>query len=196
MEEQQHKQPPKPPEATQDQISSLKDASKTLNSFGVIIFVVIVVEIILLIGLNLFQTTRVKSLDDELSTLRSTLSSAEYKALNGQVEEVISGTEKLQTVLNSKVKWSNFYKRLGAITPKDVKLSTINISADGSFKADGETNSLTSLAQAIVTWNTGTPTIVTPFNTVRLNSNGYVLRDGKRKVNFTVSGQINLGRLR
>lgn len=196
MEEQEQQQPPKPPEATQDQIASLKDASKTLNSFGVVIFFVIIAEVILLMGLNFYQDARVDTLGLELTELRSKLSSAEYRTINGQVEEVISGTERLQTVLNSKVKWSKFYQTLGLATPKDVKLSTINISADGSFKADGETNSMTSLAQALVTWNTGTPTIATPFNIVKLNSNGFISTDTGRRISFTISGQINLGRLR
>lgn len=196
MEEHKQHQPPKPPEATQDQIASLKDASKTLNSFGVVIFGVIIVEILLLFGLNLYQKARVNSLTDELTALRSTLSSAEYRTLNNQVEEVISGTDKLEVVLASKVKWGSFYQMLGKITPKDVKLSTINISSDGTFKADGETTSMTSLAQALVSWNNGTPTVTTPFNIVKLNSNGFISVEGVRKVGFTISGQINLGRIR
>ena len=196
MEEQKQAQPPKPPEATQDRISSLKDASKTLNSFGVVVFFVIIAEVILLFGLNLYQVSREKSLSGELVNLRASLNSAEFKTLNNQVEEVVSGTEKLKTVLASKVKWSKFYQQLGAITPKDVKLSTINISSDGSFKADGETTSMTSLAQALVGWNTGTPTVTSPFNVVKLNSNGFIKVDGKRRVSFTISGQINLGRIR
>ena len=58
MEEQKQAKPPKPPEATQDRISSLKDASKTLNSFGVVVFFVIIAEVILLFGLNLYQVSR------------------------------------------------------------------------------------------------------------------------------------------
>ena len=192
------KQPvaPAPAEDTQDRISSLEDASKTLNSFGVIIFFVVLVEIVLLFGLNLYQKSRFNTLSAELDTLRGTLNSAEFKTLNGQVEEVISGAEKLDMVLSAKVKWSNFYSQLNAITPKDVKLGTINIGSDGSFKAEGETASLTSLARALVAWNEGTVSVTSPFSAIKLNSNGFVAKDGGKRVSFTVSGQINLGRIR
>ncbi len=192
------KQPvaPAPVEDTQDRISSLEDASKTLNHFGVIIFFVILAEIILLFGLNLYQKSRFNTLATELNTLRGTLSSAEYKNLNDQVEEVISGAEKLDLVLGAKVKWSNFYSQLNAITPKDVKLGSINIGSDGSFKAEGETASLTSLARAMVAWNQGTASVTTPLSAIKLNSNGFVAKDGGKRVSFTISGQINLGRIR
>ncbi|MEX1052190.1 MAG: hypothetical protein WEC83_02270 [Patescibacteria group bacterium] len=192
------KQPeaPAPAQDTQDRISSLEDASKTLNHFGVIIFFVILVEVILLFGLNLYQKSRFNTLSAELDTLRGTLSSAEYKTLNDQVEEVISGAGKLDIVLSSKVRWSNFYTQLNAITPKDVKLGTINIGSDGSFKAEGETASLTSLARALVGWNQGTPSVATPFSSIKLNSNGFIAKDGGKRVSFTISGQINIGRIR
>ncbi len=192
------KQPvvPAPAEDTQDRISSLEDASKTLNSFGVIIFYVVLVEIALMFFLNLYQTSRYKTLNTELDTLRGTLNSVEYSTLNAQVEEVISGAEKLDMVLGAKVKWSSFYTQLNAITPKDVKLGTINIGSDGSFKAEGETASLTSLARALVSWNQGTVSVSTPFSTIKLNSNGFVAKAGGKRVSFTISGQINLGRLR
>lgn len=187
---------PMPVEDTQDRISLLEDASKTLNSFGVTVFFVVLAEIILLFGLNLYQQSRFKTLTGELDTLRSSLNSAEYRTLNSQVEEVIAGAEKLDMVLAAKVKWSNFYAQLNAITPKDVKLNSFNISADGSFKADGETTNLTSLARALVTWNQGTPSVATPFTVIKLNSNGFVAKSGGKRVNFTISGQINLGRIR
>ncbi|MEX0594540.1 MAG: hypothetical protein WD157_00340 [Patescibacteria group bacterium] len=194
MEHEQHQA--QPVEAPQDKISSLTDAAKTLNSFGVIVFFVIVIEIILLFGINLYQNARFKSLSNNLTDLRTTLSGPEYQTINDQVESVISGTDRLQVVLATKVKWSNFYQMLNAVTPKDVKLDTINITSDGTFKADGKTKSLTSLAQALVAWNGGVATTPSPFTVIKLNSNGFVSSDGGRQVSFTISGQVDLGSVR
>lgn len=196
--EQEPQQPAQaaPAEAPQDRIASLADASKTLNHYGAIIFFVILAEIVLLFGLNLYQQSRFRTLSGELDTLKGTLASSEYSTLNQQVEEVISGTDRLQSVLDSKVRWANFYTQLNAITPKDVKLSAITVSADGSFRADGETSSMTSLAKALVTWNTGTAAVSTPFSAIKLSSNGFVAREGGRRVSFTVAGQIRVGALR
>ncbi len=135
-------------------------------------------------------------MNQELSTLRNTLSGAEYSTINTQVEEVISGTERLATVLATKVKCSNFYKQLNQVTPKSVKLNTINVTSDGAFKADGETKSLSSLAQALVAWNGGTPTVASPFSVIKLNSNGFISGSSGKRVSFTVSGQIDLGSVR
>jgi hypothetical protein len=174
----------------------LTDASKTLNSFGTTIFLVILVEIVLLFGLNLYQKSRFNSLTEQLTTLRATLSSPEYQTINTQVEDVILGNEKLKSVLASKARWSTFYKLLNGVTPKDVQLKTINVTADGTFKADGETRSMTSLAEAIVAWNNGVATVQSPLTFVKLNSNGFTNNDGQKRVTFTVSGQVNMGIIR
>lgn len=194
MEQEQQK--PKSVEAPQERIASLEDASHALSSFGTVIFFVIVFQIVLMFGLNLYQSARVSSLDNNLNEMRSTLNSADYQTVNKQVEEVISGNEKLRTVLASKVKWSSFYSLLNQSTPQDVVIRTINVTSDGSFQADGETSSMSSLAKAIVAWNGGTSSVQSPFNTVVLNSNNFVSSGDQRRVGFTISGQINLGVLR
>jgi hypothetical protein len=187
---------PQPVEAPQDRIASLEDASKTLNSFGMIIFFVIVAEALLLLGLNLYQDSRFKSLNTELSSLQTKLGSAEYSTLNTQVEEVISGNERLRLILASKVKWSKFYALFNGVTPKNVQIKTIAISNEGSFKADGVTASLGSLAEALVAWNGGVKTTQSPFTFIKLNSNGYVNSGGRKLVSFTISGQVNVGILK
>lgn len=187
---------PQPAEAPQDRIASLEDASKTLNGFGTIIFFVIVVEAILLLGLNLYQDSRFKTFSNQLTDLQVKLNSGEYSNLNSQVEEVISGNERLKLVLASKVKWSTFYSLFNSVTPKNVQVKSVAISNEGSFKADGETSSLTSLAEALVAWNGGVKTAQSPFTFIKLNSNGYVNSGGKKRVSFTISGQVNVGILR
>jgi len=183
-------------EAPQEKIASIESASKTLNSFGLIIFFVIVAEVVLLFGLNLYQESRTKSLNNNLTVLQSTLSSASYDQLNTQVEEVISGKERLELVLNSKARWSKFYSLFNSITPKNILIKNVNISNEGSFKADGETTSLTNLAKALVAWNGSVKTTQSPFTFIKLSSNGYGVTNGQKRVTFSVTGQINLGILR
>jgi hypothetical protein len=183
-------------ETLQEDIVSLESATSTIGYFGTIVFFIVIVEIILLVGLNLYQSSRVDTLEGQIANVQQELGSAELRGLNQQVSEVISGAEKLNTVLANKADWSKFYASLNAVTPKNVRIIGLTINENGSFKADGETDTLSSLAQALVAWEQGAGSITTPFSSVKLSSNGYTTDGGSRRVTFSISGQINTGSIR
>lgn len=185
----------KPTPAKEEPIATLDDVAKPLDSFGRIIFLIIVVEIVVMFGLKIFQESRIKSLNEQLTERKNELKTPEFSTLNNQVEEVLAGSAKLTEVLASKVKWEVFYSRLNSLTPKNVVLTSINISDGGTFKADGETASLSSLAEALVAWQKGTDSITTPFSSVTLVNNGYIGSGNARRVSFSISGSIDLGRI-
>lgn len=180
-------------EKNQEEISPLTSGRQSIDTFGYLIFFVVVIEIALIFGLNLYQKSRIETLNNELIQKKQLLSSEAYKTLNTQVDEVIEGRDTLKTVLNSKVKWASFYGMLNSVTPKDVSLVEISVSDSGAFSASGQTTSLSSLAKAIIAWQAGTATTPTPFSSVSLNSNGYFSKNGQRQVSFSVSGSINMG---
>lgn len=184
-----------PADSTQEPIATIDDVAKPLDTFGKIVFLIIVVEILLMVGLNLYQKSRITSLQTNLAARQSDMNSPEFKTLNSQVEDVLSGAEKLQSILAGKTDWTMFYKKLNAVTPKNVRLTTINITESGTFKADGETASLSSLAIALVAWKQGTDAAPTPFSSVTLTSNGFTNDGAARRVTFSVSGQVDAGRL-
>lgn len=180
----------------QDPIASVDDTGKPLDVFGKIIFIVVAIEIALIFGLNFYQTSKIEKLENDIQQAKTELNSTDYKTLNTQVEEVLTGSEKLSNVLASKLNWNGFYSKLNAVTPKNVKLSAINITGNGAFKADGETASLSSLAQLLVSWQNGTQSSVTPFTSVTLTSNGFTSGEGSRRVTFSISAQIDLSKVK
>lgn len=186
---------PQPP--IKEDIAAVTASTYTIDTFGTIIFFVVLVQIVLLVGLNLYQKSRITSTEKTLAAKQATLQTASYKTINDEVNQVLSGNTLLAAALNSKVNWSKFYTELNAITPKNVQLTTLSITDAGQFKADGKTASLDSLAKALVVWQNGESPTVTPFSTVTLASNGFTTTTtGSRQVTFSISGQINLGALR
>jgi len=184
------------PHLAEKKIAGLYDDESGFNGFGVAIFLVVVVEVVLLFFLNLYQKSRVEALTKEIDSKRTELASADNAAINQQIEEALSGSVQLQSVLGQKVRWSKFYSALNAVTPRDVRLTNLSISQEGTFRADGQTSSLTSLARALVAWRDGSAKATTPLSSVELISNSYVAQGSGRAVGFSVSGQIKLGDLK
>jgi hypothetical protein len=183
--------------APQEEITSVSQPTYSIDSFGTIIFVVVLVEIIILVGLNFYQKSRITSLTNQLAAKQTQLQGPNYATLNNEVNQVLSGSAQLQAVLASKVKWSTFYSDLNAVTPKTAQLTTLSIAGDGSFKADGKADSLATLAKALVAWQQGVGQLVTPFSSVTLASDTLNGSTGSsNQVSFSISGQINLGVLR
>lgn len=186
----------KPHSAVREEaIAAVEQVTQPLDTFGRIVFLVIILEIILVIGLNLYEKSRLNTITQDLATKQQTLASADYATLNNQVNDVIAGQEKLKVILSSKINWANFYSQLDAVTPKDVRFTSVSISQSGSFKASGETATLSSLAHALVAWQSGAGTAITPFSSIALNSDGYTADGANRRVTFAISGQINLSSL-
>jgi len=180
----------------QEEIEPITSGKSPLESFGTALFVVVVVQAVLLVGLSLYQKSRIETLTRSLDELKNELASEPYRGLQTQVEEVLAGSETLKTVLSAKVRWSNFYRQLNAVTPKDIKLATLNVSESGIFTAEGRAASLSALAQALVAWQKGVGDIKSPFSSVSLVNNGYISEGSKSLVSFSVTGQINTGGLR
>lgn len=191
----QEQQRPIAPELKQD-IAAVAPAGYTIDSFGTIIFVVVVVQIVILVGLNLYQKSRAASLQKTLASKQAQLQTPTYKTANDQVNQVLSGNAQLAAALAGKVHWDKFYTELDAVTPKNVQLTTLSIAANGSFKADGRTGSLDNLAKALVAWQQGVGTTVTPFASVTLASDGFGASGSNRQVTFSINGQVNLGALK
>lgn len=181
---------------TQEAIASLESGVSAFETFGRVIFFVVLVEVVLAMGLNFYQKSRIKTYTQKIDEIRAEINTPDYATINNQVEQVLAGSEKLKIALNSKVQWSKFYTQLNAVTPKDVRLTSVTISDGGAVKLDGETASLSSLAKLIVAWNQGTPSATTPFTGVTLASNGFSEQEGSRRVIFSVTGQVNTGGLR
>lgn len=184
-----------PVETDKEPIATVDDVAKPLDTFGKIVFLIIIVEIILMAGLNLYQKSRIAALGTTLQTRQSELAAPEFSTLNKQVEDVLLGSDKLTQVLAAKTDWTIFYRDLNAVTPKNVRLSTINVSDNGTFKADGETASLSSLAVALVAWEKGVGSTPSPFSSVTLTSNGFTNEGAVRRVTFSVTGQVDFGRI-
>lgn len=181
-----------------EEIASIGSGRSPVDFFGTVIFFVVLVQALLMIGLNLFQTSKITAAEGQLTEAKQKLATADYKTLNNQIDEVLAGSTLLNQKLDAKVKWSNFYRQLGAVTPKNVRFKAMSVTDTGSFKADGETASFTALAQALTAWQKGTTDIHTPFtlDSVVLSNNGYQTEGTTRRVSFSISGQINLGGLK
>ncbi len=189
--------PSGPQPQLKEDIAAVSAVTYTIDTFGTIIFFVVLVQVVLLIGLNLYQNSRITSGQKTLTAKQATLQTTNYRTINDQVNQVLSGNSLLAAALASKVEWGKFYSQLNAVTPKNVQLTTLSITDAGQFKADGKTTSLDSLAKALVVWQKGTDTTPTPFSTVNLASNGFTATtSGSRQVTFSISGQINIGGLR
>lgn|GEM_PF-1458529 len=190
MEAQQHLAPDK-----EEKISPLSSGRRVIDTFGNIIFFVIVIEIILLFGLNLYQKSRISALTKQLGEKQAQLNQPENRVINTQIEEVLEGQDALSRALKSKVKWANFYSQLNAVTPKNVRFTSVSLNDSGVFRGDGFTPTMSDLARALVAWQTGAESIATPFSSLELNNNGFITQGSQRLVSFSVSGQINLGGL-
>ncbi|HSX42146.1 MAG TPA: hypothetical protein VLE93_02225 [Candidatus Saccharimonadales bacterium] len=189
--------PSNPQPQLKEDIAAVTANTYTIDTFGTIIFFVVLVQIILLVGLNLYQKSRISSANKTLAAKQTLLQTANYKTINDEVNQVLSGNTLLASALSSKVDWGKFYSQLNAVTPKNVQLTTLSITDAGQFKADGKTASLDSLAKALVVWQQGQARTPTPFSTVTLATNGFTAAtSGSRQVTFSISGQINLGVLR
>lgn len=188
-------QQPQPVAPKQDPIASIESGVSHFDSFGRVIFFVVLVEILLIVGLNFYQKSRVNALDQRLGELRTELNGTEYRALDNQVEQVLSGSDKLKSLLSSKLQWGKFYSQLNLVTPQDARVTSVSISESGSVKIDGETASMTSLAKLLVSWENGSASAESPFSSLTLASNGYSEDATGRKVVFSATGQVNLGLL-
>lgn len=183
------------PDLPQADIASVGEGKSVIDSFGTIIFIVVLVEILLLIGLNLYQNSRIKSLTTKLGEHKTTLALPENRTINNQIDEVLAGQDQLLAALSAKLKWSKFYSLLNSTTPRSVKLTGLTVADGGTFKAEGTTSSLGDLARLVVAWTEGTDDIQTPFSSVVLNSNGFSNVNNSRVVTFSISGSVNLGLL-
>ena len=146
--------------------------------------------------LNLYQESRIKKVAGVLAGYQQQLSQPDNKGVNTQIEEVLAGSKRLETLLASKVNWGRFYTLLNGVTPKNVKVNTVALTQDGAVKIDGQAESLPILAQAIVAWRDGAVGKPTPLSNLTLASNGYAVVDGKRVVSFSVTGQADLSKLK
>jgi cytochrome c-type biogenesis protein CcmH/NrfG len=179
----------------QEEIAAVEPHKSPFDTFGVAIFLVVVVQLVVMVGLNIYQKGRYQNLTDQLVAHQTTLASAENATLNTQLEEVLAGQTLLQSSLAEKVKWAQFYTLLNAVTPKNVRVTSAQVSTNGSYRIDGQTPTMTTLAQLLVAWQKGTEAAPTPFSTVELASNSFGTEGGNRTVNFSITGTINLGRL-
>lgn len=179
----------------QEEIAAVEPHKSPFDTFGVAIFLVVVVQLLVMVGLNIYQKGRFQNLTDQLSAQQTKLSSAEYVTLNTQLEEVLAGQSLLASSLSEKVKWAQFYTLLNNVTPKNVRVTSAQISTNGSYRIDGQTPTMTTLAQLLVAWQKGTSTAPTPFSSVELASNSFGVEGGNRSVNFSITGSINIGRL-
>lgn len=179
----------------QEEIAAVEPQKSPFDTFGVAIFLVVLVQLVVMFGLNIYQKGRFEKLSEQLSAHQTTLASSEYSTLNTQLEEVLAGQSLLQSALADKVKWAQFYTLLNNVTPKNVRVTSAQISTNGSYRIDGQTPTMTTLAQLLVAWQKGTDTAPTPFSTVELASNAFGTDGGNRTVNFSITGTINLGRL-
>ena len=181
---------------SKEDIASVEAEKPVIDTFGTLVFIIVVVEIVLVFGLNLYQKSRISTLSTQLQEASSALSLPENATLNTQVGEVLSGGDKLKGVLSTRIRWSKFYTVLNGVTPKNVKIIGLSIADGGAFRAEGTTTSLTDLAKLLVAWRDGTSEIATPFTIVSLNSNGFSDSGGQRVVTFSISGTVNTGVLR
>ncbi len=179
----------------QEEIAAVEPHKSPFDTFGVAIFLVVLAQLIVIIGLNLYQKGRFTTMSDRLAQSQATLASPEYAGVNAQLDQVLAGQERLQKTLSTKVRWSQFYTLLNGVTPKNVRISALQLGEGGTFRADGQTPSMASLAQLLVAWQKGTETAPTPFSTVVLASNSIGAEGGDRAVNFSITGSVNLGRL-
>ena len=183
-------------ESTEEKIASIESDFSVFGTFGYIIFFIVIAQVIVMIGLNLYQKSRVDKDTTEISQIQTQLNSPEDTKINSQISDIMAGSNRLGGILDSKIKWSSFYTLLDNVTPKNVKLNSITVSETGSFRAEGITDSLTSLAQLMVAWRNGTTTTITPFSTVDLGSNGYVNDGNNKRVSFSLTGTLKLGVLK
>ncbi|OGD63937.1 hypothetical protein A3A71_01890 [Candidatus Berkelbacteria bacterium RIFCSPLOWO2_01_FULL_50_28] len=174
------------------EIASLAAGKRVIDTFGSIIFFVVVIEIIVLIGLNAFQRSQISATTEKLNGKKGELAQVANQKINTQIEDVLNGYEALDSALSSKVKWSNFYDKLGAVTPRNIWFSTISVSEGGTFRADGFAPSLSGLARGLVAWQSGKNT---PLSDVALVSNGFVTQGSSRLVGFSIAGTISTGSL-
>lgn len=181
---------------TQEAIASIESGISSFETFGRVIFFVVLVEALLIIGLNFYQQNRVSFYEEKVAAAQAEINSPDLSTINRQVGEVLSGSQKLTAALDNKIDWGKFYSQLNAVTPKDVRVTAVSITDGGAVKIDGETASLTSLAKVMTVWKSGTPSAPTPFTAVTLASNGYAEQEGARRVIFSITGQINTGGLR
>lgn len=179
-----------------EEIASVENTKPVIDTFGILVFLIVVVEIVLVVGLNMYQQSRIESLTTKLQEANTELRLPENATLNTQVSEVLAGGDTLKNVLLSKVRWSKLYTLLNGVTPKNVKLTGLSITDSGAFRAEGNTSSLSDLAKLIVAWRDGTSAIATPFTSISLNSNGFSDSGGKRVVTFSISGSVNTGTLK
>lgn len=177
-------------------VSAINQTTTALGSFGVIIFFVVLAQVVLMIGLNVYQRSRLEDVNARIGEQRQILAQTGNSTINNQISSVIAGEKNLSLALNSRIKWSVFYLQLNSITPKNVKFNNVSLTESGSFKAEGQTDSFASLAKALVAWQGGTATIATPFTSVELGGNGYAVEGNQRKVTFSISGNIATGGLK
>lgn len=183
-------------QADESKIASIESGFGTFGGYGIVVFIIILVQIGLMIGLNVMQKSRAENARKEIATYQTQLNQPGYKTINEQIDDVLAGSSQLNAVLDSRVKWSTFHALLNAVTPKNVKVTGVSLSESGTFKADGVTDSLTSLAQLVVAWRDGTTTTPTPLNSVTLASNGSAVEGNIRKVSFSISAAINMGMIK
>ena len=183
-------------QSTEEKIASIESDFSVFGTYGFIIFFIVIAQVVVMIGLNLYQKSRVDKDTTEISQITTQLNSPENSKINSQISDIMAGSNRLGGILDSKIKWSTFYTMLDNVTPKNVKINSITLSETGSYRAEGITDSLTSLAQLVVAWQNGTTTTITPFSTVDLGSNGYVNDGNNKKVSFSISGNVKLGVLK
>lgn len=182
------------PEAeAKEEIATVSATASPVNTYGIAIFFIIVVQAALVVGLNAYQRAQANKLDTQIADTRKTLASPENSLTNTQIDDILNGQQALQVAIANKIQWSKFYGQLNAITPKNVRLTNISINQNGTIKADGETASLTALAQALVAWQKGVGEVPTPFQSVTLSTNNFSLQGSNRIVVFSINGQINTG---
>lgn len=179
-----------------EEIAAVEAARPVIDTFGILIFFVIVVEIVLLLGLGLYQKSRINTLTTKLGEKKAYLQEPANITINTQINEVLAGKDRLQTILENKTRWSTFYTLLNGVTPKNVKVSALSVSENGVFRAEGTTPTLADLARLLVAWEKGSESVKTPFSKVTLNSNAFSAVGSGQVVTFSVSGQVNTGVLR
>lgn len=180
----------------QEEIAAVEPHKSPFDTFGVAIFLVVLVQLVVMVGLNIYQKGRFTNLSNQLSAHQTTLASAEYSTLNAQLEEVLAGQKTLESALAEKVNWGRFYGLLNSATPKNVRVTSLQVSTGGAIRIDGQTPTMSTLAHLLVAWQKGTDAAPTPFTTIELSGNSFGTEGGSRVVNFTMTGTVNVGGLK
>lgn len=182
-----------PPKFEAPKIEPIESNANTMNMFTKMFLaatIIFVVGHIAFFFFYLANSAQIKSQQAKYDNVAAQLN--ELKPVEKQAEFLIAANQGLNKYYNERVDWKKLWTEINSKLLKRTQITSFSFDEKGTFNLSGQTDSLTNLAKTLVAYKNS----VILKNIKMTGSSFGIDEGGQMKVNFSLTGQADLTKVR